>query len=56
MHKEVSSWILLKHFSDVKIYWKKSLDERELIDYNELPYYINNREWLLGIGFGLTTK
>tara|TARA_A100001388_G_C28731100_1_gene481500 strand:- start:613 stop:1365 length:753 start_codon:yes stop_codon:yes gene_type:complete len=42
---------LLKHFSDVKVYWKKSLDERELIDYNELPYYINNREWLLGIGF-----
>ena len=42
---------LLKHFSDVKVYFKKSLDERELIDYNELPYYINNREWLLGIGF-----
>ena len=42
---------LLQHFSDRKVYFKKSLDERVLIDYTKLPYYINNREWLLGIGF-----
>ena len=42
---------LLQHYSDRKVYFKKSLDERVLIDYTKLPYYINNREWLLGIGF-----
>jgi len=42
---------LLKHYSDRKVYFKKSLDDRVLIDYTKLPYYINNREWLLGIGF-----
>lgn len=39
---------LLKHFKDTKVYFKNSLDELELVEYNKLSYYENSDEWVLG--------
>lgn len=41
---------LLKHFKDTKVYFKNSLDELELIEYNKLSYYESSDEWVLGEG------
>lgn len=42
---------LLKNYPNTKVYFKNSVDELELIEYTELPYYETSPEWILGIGF-----
>lgn len=42
---------LLKEFEDVEVFFKNPLDENNLVEYNELYYYENSEEWILGEGF-----
>lgn len=44
---------LLKHFSDVNVYFKNDLDKLERVQYDELSYYDECDEWVLGEGFEL---
>ena len=32
------------------VYWKNPLDKEDEIKYNELTYYENSEEWILGLG------
>ena len=41
---------LLEHFKDRKIYFQKSLDDFEEIDYTGLDYYESSDRWILGFG------
>jgi hypothetical protein len=42
---------LLKQYPNSRVYFKNSLDELELVVYNELNYYESSDEWILGEGF-----
>ena len=44
---------LLEHFKDSKVYFQKSIDEYEEIDYTTLSYYENvmKDKWILGQGY-----
>jgi len=42
---------LLKQYPNSRVYFKNSLDELELVVYNELNYYESSDKWILGEGF-----
>jgi len=41
---------LLEEYKNSKVYFQKSLDDIEEIDYTNLSYYENSERWILGFG------
>ena len=41
---------LLEQFGNSKVYFQKSVDDFEEVDYTNLSYYANSDRWILGIG------
>jgi hypothetical protein len=41
---------LLEQFRNSKVYFQKSVDDFEEIDYTKLSYYANSDRWILGMG------